>query len=196
MVTLNDGGAKITLQIALHVFVKGAWNHGPVIEAREATSANLSPGLGVIHATGAGGEDDYTEHAADSHLGYAIIELDENQIESCSSTYAAYDNVPGLPYHMNPGAYVRNINYADPNDPVEPDTPYAAAATGTFMVATEATLVNTTTGTTEDFAAAATSGKNAATGATILSRIYLRNAYYLADPEGTTTAVAYIAKGE
>ena len=109
MVSISDEGDKIQLGNSLHVFVKGAYNQGPVIEVREATSANLHPGLGAIHATGAAGEDDYTEHGNDSALSYCIIELDENQIADCAATYAQYDNVPGLPYHMNCGAYVRNI---------------------------------------------------------------------------------------
>ena len=196
MVTLKDEGDKIVQQINLHVFVKGAWNKGPVIEAREATSANLSPGLGVIHGTGAGGEDDYTEHAANSALYYALIELDENQIESCSSTYAQYDNVPGIPYHMNPGAYVRNISISDPATNLDPDTPLCAHTSGRFIDAIECVLVACNSGTTESFTAAATSGKNSATGATIHSRIILRNAYYVADPGETQNRVAYIATGE
>jgi len=178
------------------VFVKGAWNKGPVIEARQTTSANISPGCGVIHATGAGGEDYYTEHGNDTALGYAIIELDENQITSCTSTYAQYDNAPGLPYHMNPGAYLRNVNYADPNANINPDAPYTAEASGVYGLATEATLVACSSGTTESFSADATTGTNGTAGATFHSRIYLRNAYYFADPNGVTTKVAYIAKGE
>ena len=196
MVTIKDEGDKIVNGASLRVFVKGAYNLGPIIEVREATSANLGPGLGAIHATGAAGEDDYTEHGNDSALSYAVIELDENQIADCDAAYAQYDNIPGLPYHMNPGAYLRNINLADPNANVDPDTPLTAEATGTFGVAIEATLVSSATGTTEAFTAAATSGLNGTDGATFHSRIYLRNAYYFADPGAATTIVAYIAKGE
>ena len=196
MVTIKDEGDKITLGASLHVFVKGAYNQGPVYEAREATSANLHPGLGAIHATGAAGEDDYTEHGNDSALSYAIIELDENQIADCTATYAAYDNVPGLPYHLNPGAYVRNIKIANPSAAIPPDTPFTAEATGQFGLAIEATLVSSSTNTTESFTATATSGLNGTNGATIHSRIYIRNAYYRANPAAATTIVAYIAKGE
>ena len=122
MVVLKDEGDKIVQGLDLHVFVKGAYNLGPVIEPRQVSSANVHPGLGVIHATGAGGEDDYTEHGNDSALSYAVAELDENQIELCSAVYGQYDNIPGIPYHMNPGAYLRNIKIADPAANVEPDT--------------------------------------------------------------------------
>ena len=197
MVTLRDEGDKYAGKVdkTLHVFLQGAYNLGPVLEIREATSANLGPGLGAIHATGAAGEDDYTEHGNDSALSYAVIELDENQIADCDATYAQYDNIPGIPYHMNPGAYLTNVNLADPNAAVEPDTPLTAEATGTFGVAAEATLV-AGGATAEAFAAAATTGLNGTSGATIHSRIYLRNAYYFADPGAATTIVAYIAKGE
>lgn len=196
MVTIKDEGDKIPLGNSLHVFAKGAYNLGPVIEVRETTSANLHPGLGAIHATGAGGEDDYTEHGNDSALSYCVIELDENQIADCAATYAAEDNAPGIPYHMNPGAYLRNIKLANPSAAIEPDTPLTAEATGQFGVAIEATLVSCATGTTESFTAAATTGLNGTDGATFHSRIYLRNAYYRANPAAATTLVAYIAKGE
>ena len=196
MVTIKDEGDKIVIGASLAVFVKGAYNKGAVKESREATSANLSPGLGAIHATGAGGEDKYTEHGNDSALSYCVIELDENQIADCDATYAQYDNIPGIPYHLNPGAYLRNINVADPPADVNADTPLTAEASGTFGVAVEATLVACASGTTESFTAAATTGLNGTDGATFHSRIYLRQAYFLTDPGAAYTTIAYIAKGE
>jgi len=196
MVNLKDEGDKIVLGITLEVFVKGAYNLGPVIEPREAGDATISPGLGMIHSTGAGGEDDYEVHGNDSPLSYAVAELDTNQIDDCDDLYAQYDNVPGLPYHLNPGAYLRNINVANPAADVDPDTPLTAEATGVFGVAIEATLGSATTGTTEDFQATAVTGQNGAAGATIHSRIYLRQAYFLTNPAAVYQTVAYIAKGE
>lgn len=196
MVTIKDEGDKIVIGASLAVFVKGMYNLGKVIEAREAQSANLSPGLGVIHPTGAGGEDDYEIHGNDSALSYGVVELDENQIADCDAVYAQYDNVPALPYHMNGGAYLRNINCADPPADVEPDSPLTAETTGTFGVAIEATLVACSTGTTESFTAGATTGTNGTDGATIHSRVYLRQAYFLTDPAAVYTTVAYVAKGE
>ena len=197
MVTLKDEGDKFEIGASLKVFCQGAYNKGPVIEAREATSANLSPGLGAIHATGAGGEDSYTEHANDSPLSYCIIELDVNQIADCDANYAQYDNVPGLPFHMNRGAYFRNINVANPAANVEPDTPLCPEATGTFGVAIEAALVACATGTTESYTAASVAGANGATtGNTVHSRICLRQAYYLTNPAAVYTTIAYEARGQ
>jgi hypothetical protein len=197
MTSIKDEGDKIVCGASLHVFVKGAYNLGPVIEVREATSANLSPGLGAIHATGAGGEDSYTEHGNDSPLSYCIIELDENQIVDCDATYAQYDNIPGLPYHMNKGAYFRNIDVADPPADVDPDTPLCPEATGTFGVAVEAGLVACSTTVTESYTAASVAGANGATaGNTVHSRICLRQAYFLTDPGAAYTTVAYEARGQ
>lgn len=197
MSPIKDEGDKYADAIdnTLHVFLNGAYNLGPVIEPREATSANIHPGLGVIHATGAGGEDDYTEHGDDSPLSYAVIELDENQIADCSVSYAQYDNIPGLPYHLIPGAYLTNIKVANPAANVEPDTPLCAEAVGQFGVAIEATL-EAGGATQEAFHAGALAGENAAIGATIHSRILLKQAYYLTNPAAAYTTVAYVAKGE
>ena len=196
MVTIKDEGDKIVIGADLHVFVKGMYNLGKVIEAREATSGNLSPGLGAIHPTGAGGEDSYTEHGNDSALSYCVIELDENQIDDCNAIYTQYDNIPGLPYHMNGGAYLRNINVTDPPADVEPDSPLTSETTGQFGVAVEATLIACASGTTESFTAGATTGLNGTDGATFHSRVYLRQAYFLADPSAAYKTVAYVAKGE
>lgn len=199
MTSLKDEGDKYADaqgDKTLKVFLNGAYNLGPVIEVREATSAVLHPGMGVIHATGAGGEDDYTEHGNDSALSYAIVELDTNQIVDCQTVYGQYDNIPALPYHMNPGAYVNNIECADPDtNDWEPDAPLCAEATGVFGLAIEATL-EAGGATQEAFHAVATSGLNSASGATIHSRILLRNAYFTTDPSAVTYRVCYIARGE
>jgi len=198
MVTLKDEGDKFECGASLKVFCQGAYNKGPVIEAREATSANLSPGLGAIHPTGAGGEDSYTEHGNDSPLSYCIIELDVNQIADCDATYAQYDNVPGLPYHMNLGAYFRNINVADPPADVEPDTPLCPEATGVFGVALEGQLVVESGAGNSGFddAVLTVPGINGAAGSTLHSRICLRQAYFLTDPAAVYTTVAYESRGQ
>lgn len=199
MTNLNDEGDKYADKQGdktLEVYLQGAYNLGPVIEVREVTSANCHPGMGVIHATGAGGEDDYTEHGNDSPLSYAIVELDTNQIEDSQTVYAANDNIPALPYHLIPGAYVNNIECADPagND-WDPDVPLCAEAVGVFGLAIEATL-EAGGATQEAFHAGAVAGENLAIGATIHSRILLRNAYFTTDPSAVTYRVCYVAKGE
>lgn len=199
MTVLKDEGDKYATaqgDKTLPVFLNGAYNLGPVIEVRQVTSANCHPGMGVIHATGAGGEDDYTEHGNDSALSYGIVELDVNQIADSQTTYAQYDNIPALPYHMNPGAYVNNIECADPSgNDWDPDLPLCPEASGVFGLALEATLV-AGGATAEAFAAATTTGTNGTGGATFHSRICLRNAYFTTDPSAVTYRVCYIAKGE
>ena len=190
MVTIKDEGDKIVCDITLPVFVKGAYNLGCVLEARQASSANLSPGLGVIHAAGAAGEDTYTEHAISTHLSYAVVEIDYNQIDTCDSTYAQYDNVPALPYHLNYGAYLRNINVTNPAANVDPDAVLVPGAVGAFSVGVEPTLA--TEANNLGFNAAASVGLNGTTGTNIFSRAYLRQAYYLANPAGVYQTVAYM----
>jgi len=190
MVTIKDEGDKIVCDAILHVFAKGPYNLGPVYEIREMTSANVGPGLGVIHVATAGGEDYYTEHGNDSPYSYAIVELDENQIADCDTAYAQYDNAPALPYHLNFGAYVRNVNVADPPADVQPDAPLTAEATGVYGVVVEPTLA--TEADNLGFNAGASVGLNGATGTQIINRIYLRQAYFLTDPNAVYTTVAYI----
>ena len=63
-------------------------------------------------------------------------------------------------------------------------------------IATEAVLEASNTGTTEAYAAAAVTGANGTAGNTHLSRVYLRQAYFLTDPNAAYKTVAYIAKGD
>lgn len=199
MTSLKDEGDKYADaqgDKTLPVFLNGAYNLGPVIEVREATSANIHPGMGVIHSTGAGGEDDYTEHGNDTPLSYAIIELDVNQIADCQTVYGQYDNVPGLPYHLIPGAYLNNIECADPDtSDWEPDAHLVPEAAGIFGRAIESVLEASNTGTTEAYHAAAVTGANSTAGSTAFSRIFLRNAYFTTDPSAVTYRVCYISRG-
>lgn len=200
MTSLKDEGDKYADaqgDKTLPVFLNGAYNLGPVIEARQVTSAVVHPGMGVIHTAGAGGEDDYTEHGNDSAFSYALIELDTNQIDDCQDPYAQYDNIPGLPYHLIPGAYVNNIECADPaTSDWEPDMPLVPEATGVFGRGIEAVLEASNTGTTEAYAAASVTGANGTAGNTHFSRVCLRNAYFTTDPSAVTYRVCYIAKGD
>ena len=180
----------------LPVFLNGAYNLGPVIEAREATTAVLHPGMGVIHTAGAGGEDDYTEHGNDSPLSYAIVEFDKNQIEDSQTVYGIYDNIPALPYHLIPGAYLNNIECADPDtSDWEPDMHLVTEAAGIFGRAIESVLENSSTGNTEAYAAASVTGANGTAGNTQFSRIFIRNAYFTTDPSAVTYRVVFVSRG-
>lgn len=199
MTSLKDEGDKYADaqgDKTLPVFLNGAYNLGPVIEAREATTAVLHGGMGVIHTAGAGGEDDYTEHGNDSPLSYALVEVDLNQVDDAQAVYGQYDNVPALPYHLIPGAYVNNIECADPaTSDWEPDMHLVTEAAGIFGRAIECVLEASNTGTTEAFAAGAVTGANSTAGSTAFSRIFLRNAYFTTDPSAVTYRVCYVSRG-
>lgn len=195
MVTIKDEGDKYADaqgDKTLIVFLNGPHNLGPVYETREVTTANCHAGMGVIHATGAAGEDDYTEHGNDAALSYAIVEVDFNQVADCQTTYAQYDNIPALPYHLNFGAYVNNIECADPASANwEPDALLCAEASGIYGRAIEAVL-EAGGATQEAYAGGAVTGANSTAGNTCWNRILLANAYYTADPSAVTYRVCYI----
>lgn len=121
--TIVYTGERIACDDTQTVFVHGAYNLGPVLENREIETAAIHPGEGVEHDKGAGGEDTYTLHTDASYTYYGIMEIDFGMIADCSTDYATGDDAPAIPYHMNPGAYVRNIVCVDPGAAVEPDSP-------------------------------------------------------------------------
>lgn len=190
--TIVSTGERIACDDTQTVFVHGAYNLGPVLENREIETAAIHPGEGIEHDRGAGGEDSYTLHTDASAAAYGIMEIDFAQIASCATDYATGDDAPGIPYHMNPGAYLRNIVCVDPTQAVEPDSPLTVSSglAGAFKVLIEEALVDPTgSGTGEAFASGATVG---AMGAQFANRLPLRQAYYLADPSAAYDTVAYI----
>ena len=191
--TIVRTGERIKCDETMTVFVQGAYNLGPVYENREVESAAIHPGEGIEHDKGAGGEDSYTLHTARSATSYGIAEVDFAQIADCSTDYATGDDIPGIPYHMNPGAYVRNIVCVDPTAAVEPDQQLiiSPATVGSFIPLIEEAL-GSSTGALEAFAASAVIGDAAAIFA---GRSPMRQAYYLADPSGAFDTVAYIVGG-
>lgn len=191
--TIVSTGERISCDDSMTVFVHGAYNLGAVLENRELETAAAHPGEGLEHDKGAGGEDTYTLHTSGSATPYGVAEIDFAQIADCSTDYATGDDIPGIPYHMNPGAYLRNIVCVDPTQAVEPDSwlTNVSGTAGAFKVLIEATLVDPTgSGTGEAFP----SGSSAASeGNQFAPRKNLRQAYYLADPSDAYDTVAYIA---
>lgn len=195
--TLKTTGEHIACDDTLPVFVKGAYNLGPVYENREVETAAIHPGEGIEHDKGAGGEDSYTLHTDGSVTAYGLAEIDFAQIALCSTDYAVGDDIPGLAYHLNPGAYVRNVVCVDPvSQNVEPDVPLTTASgtAGAFLAVIEPTLA--TEADNLGFNAAASVGGATANGTTILSRCHIRQAYYLADPSLAYDTVGYIWFGD
>ena len=193
--TLVSTGERIANDDSDHVFVHGAYNLGPVLEKRTLSTTAAHPGEHVSHVTTAGGEDFYIigpDATADS---YAILEVDFGLIADCSVDYThTTDEVPGIPYHMNPGAYLRNIVCADPNSSdVSPDQLLCtvSGAAGSFIAHhTEMTMA--TEADNEGWPAGTTS---AALAAQLWDRCPLRQAYFLTDPSAVYDTVAYVKNG-
>lgn len=195
MSTLRSTGEKLSCDNLKYVFVHGAYNLGPVYENREVETAGFHPGEGIEHDKGAGGEDSYTLHTARSATAYGIAEIDFLQIASCVTDYAVGDDIPGIPYHMNPGAYLRNIQCVDPTADIEPDQQLiiSPATVGSFIQLIEVVLVDPSgAGTGEAFNTGAVIGD---ADAIFANRSPMRTAYFTADTGAAHTVVAYITHG-
>lgn len=195
MSTLKGDGDKITIDPYRKIFVKGAYNLGPVYESRiiKSGSTTIYPGSSIEHDSGTGGEDDYIVGSDKGSDWYGVAEFDPGLIASGKSTYEVLDEIPGIPFHMNPGAYCQGIRCVDASAVTEADQGLTSGSgtTGTFKAMVEATLGTITTP-TYGFATA-TWGTNSSGGTQHYPRIYMRNAYYLGDPTETIGVVAYIA---
>ena len=154
----------------------------------------MHPGEGISHSAAASGEDDYILHVAKSAFGYGIAEIDFGQISSCATDYTiTTDTIPGIPYHMNPGAWLRNIVFVDPTAAVYPDqcALISPATAGSFIPLIEVPLVDPTGGGTgEAFASGVVIGD---AGANFAGRCPMRVAYGIADPSATIDLVTYIS---
>ena len=194
MSTIVSTGERISCDDLKIVFVHGAYNLGPIYENREAETDTIHPGEGIEHDKGAGGEDSYTLHTVRSATYYGVAEIDFGMIANCSVDYATGDDFPGIPYHMNPGAYLRNIVCVDPTAAIEPDQQLiiSPGTAGAFIPLIEVALASSNTGTTEAFDAAIVIGD---AGAIFANRSPMRAAYYLTDPNAAVDIVAYITHG-
>ena len=192
--TIVSSGEKIANNNLQSVFVHGAYNLGPVLEYFEIETDTIHPGEGVEHDKGAGGEDTVTLHTVRSATMYGIAEIDFLQISSCATDYAIGDNIPVIPYHMNPGAYLRNIQCVDPTADLEPDQQLIIdpGTAGSFIQLIEVALVASDTGNTESYTGGIVIGD---AGAIFAGRSPMRNAYFITDTGAVHTVVAYITGG-
>lgn len=191
--TLVSTGERIVCDDTQIIFAHGAYNLGAVYESRYLAEA-MHPGEGLSHSTGANGEDNYILHTVKSATAYGVCEIDFGMIDNCTVDYViTVDAPPSIPYHMNPGAYLRNIVCVDPTAIINPDqclliSPVTA---GSFIPLIEVELVDPAgSGTGEAFASGTLVGTAAATQA---GRTPMRAAYGLADPNNPVDIVAYIS---
>jgi hypothetical protein len=194
--TLVSTGERIAIDNLKHVFVHGAYNLGPVYENREIITTTFHPGEHIMHVATAGGEDNYVIGTDKTPYSYGVAEIDFLQISSCATDYTLADDIPGIPYHMNFGAYLRNIQCADPaGSDVSPDEPLStdSGTAGSYIAYhTETTMVDSDTSDGEAYAAGVViSDKEAAQKV----RTFLKQAYFLTDPSAVYTTVAYIVSG-
>lgn len=195
--TLKYAGDRLSCDDTQPVFCHGAHNLGCVIEKRTLSTTAAHPGEHVDHVQTVGGEDYYIIGPDATPYSYGILELDEGKIADCSVDYTATtDDVPAIPYHMNLGAYLRNIVCVDPvSSDVSPDELLCtiSGTAGAFIAHhTDDTFVDSDTSDGEAFSADTTS---ATIGAQIRTRCFMRQAYFLADPSAAYDTVAYIIGG-
>lgn len=142
----------------------GAYGLGPVYEYR-ASENTYRPGNIIIHATGDNGEDNFKICPAASDWGYGVAEFDEAIVSSCAIDYASGDNTPGIPFHLNPGAIIRNVTAANFAAAWECEQPLSmnSAVNGNVL---------------DDIAT---------------SPVIMKSCYYVADPAAVSIQVCYIA---
>ena len=190
--TIVSTGERIVNDNLDLCFVHGAYNLGPVYESREILTTAMHAGEIAAHVQTAGGEDNWLIMPNKSPNPYCILEWDEGLSVGVSTDYEIGDDVKGIPFHKNPGAEIRNVQCADPvGQDVTPDHPLHtnSGTAGALKAITEANLQNSTTNTTEAFAAAVVTGDE---GGTLISRYPMRQMYFLTDPNAIYTTVAYI----
>ena len=192
--TIVSSGNKVVCNDLQTVFVHGAYNLGPVYEYAEIEAA-IHPGEGIQYADGAGGEDGFILMADGSAIAIGVAEIDFLQISSCATDYTTGDNIPGLLFHWNPGALVRNIVCVDQvGDSAKAGTLLhsASGAAGAFKILVEGPLEDANGGTGEAFDDGAVLGAGAAGEKAILAnRTYMRQSYYQADASAAYDTVAY-----
>lgn len=193
--TIVSTGERIACNNNQHVFAHGAWNLGSVLEWRELSTTAAHPGEGLDFVQTVGGEDSFIISPTGTAYQHGVLELDFGQITDCSIDYGIGDEVPCIPFHMNPGAYLRNIMTVDPiTSDVSPDEPlHTTSGTAGAWIAyhTETVFVDSDTAAGESYAPAVVVGD---LGSAVKNRINLKQAYFLTDP-GVGTAhsvVAYI----
>jgi hypothetical protein len=191
--TLRYTGQRIVCDNLKKVFVHGAYNLGPILINREIATTALHPGEGLSYPTGAGGEDYYLIHPDECISPIGVAEIDFDIISSCATDYDVGDDIPGILFHWNPGALLRNVQCADQIGDVADAGKLlttSSGAAGSYKILTEVALVDPSgTGTGEAFYSGVTWGDQ---GSLHHNRTPLRQAYYQADASAAYTAVAYI----
>lgn len=193
--TLVSTGERIVNNDELTIWVHGPHNLGAILENRELISTAAHPGEHVDHIQSVGGEDNYVIGPDKTPYSYAILEIDFGLIIDCSVDFEVGDDVPAIPYHLNFGAYLRNIVCVDPvSSDISPDEPLStdSGTAGAFQAYhTETVFVDSDDTDGEAFAAGVVVGDKESA---VKDRTFLKQAYFLTDPSAAYDTVAYIVR--
>jgi len=190
--TIVSSGVRIVCDDTKQVFVHGAYNLGPVYEVRELSTTVTHPGEGVDHVQTVGGEDYYIISPDATPYQYGALEVDFGMIATCAVDYAVGDDVPGIPFHMNPGAYLRNIVCVDPDtSDVSPNEPLhtSSGTAGAWKAWHTDAVLSDSQADAEAYGAGVVVGDPQSA---VKNRINLKQAYFLTDPSAAYDTVAYI----
>ncbi len=190
---LYSSGERVVINDLEYVFVHGAYNLGPVYESRELITTAAHPGEWFTYPTGAGGEDNYLIGPDEGISPVGIFEIDFNLIESCADDYTVGNDVPGIKFHWNPGALLKNVACRDQSGDVGDAGKLlstSSGAAGALKILTEVALVDTAgSGSAEAFNPGVEWGDQ---GSLHHNRLPMRQAYYQADASADYDVVAYI----
>lgn len=192
--TIKPSHEKYVVDANKIIFVKGAYNLGPVYEWKQLKAGNTpTPGMAVSHDSGSAGEDDYITGVDKGPAWYGLAEFDPKQIADCETAYVAGDEIPCLPFHLDPGAICQGVAIEDPTTNIEADDGLCSSSgtSGLFDQVVEMTMANSSAAGKGCFPNK-TWGTEGANGTYHYSRIYMRAAYYLTDPGAADFIVAYI----
>jgi hypothetical protein len=192
MSTLRSTGDRIDCDDLKHVFVHGAYNLGDILTSLEIATTALHPGEILSHPTGAAGEDNWLICPDEGISPVAVAEINFDQISSCATDYGIGDDIPGIVFHWNPGALLRNIVCVDQEGDVADAGKLLSTSSGTagaLKILTEVALKDSVTGSPEAFNDAVTWGDM---GSLHHNRCPMRQAYHQADGSAAYDVVAYI----
>ena len=97
----------------------------------KAADGDEKPGHGVIHATGAAGEDTVNLWSQNAENGYGVCGWDRTQLATIATAHAAADPVPVFPFAENPGMIFQG-QVADTNGNWNAGAPIDAGNAGVF----------------------------------------------------------------
>jgi hypothetical protein len=180
--TLVSTGDRIANDNNKKVGVIGAYNL-PIVEwTRLIDTDTPKPGYTLQWKAGAGGEDSVQDLDIKGEDGIAFAEFDPGLVANCDTAYAATDEIPIIPFMMNPGAICRNVHCANPASDINAGASMTISGTAGLLILVVEMAMETGSATGGYQFQVNTLGTNAAAGTYNLSRVYATAMYFLTDP--------------